>query len=215
MHNPPRHWQLENVSKSSTLSLDAKTSQKVLHLSTKPWESWHRTRGFGQWNKHQRWQQQLSNFSWRPLTTPDNPDDPCDPWRTPTTPVPRRPLHPTTPYDPWRPPDDPWRPPDHRVYDCHRRSLSVLTPLGNFNNLPHIFCWAYCFVRSKGLNHVKSITMTHMLNLLLCRVEGDKFQKWLKMPMFFTCSTYWLAVGEGINEYKNDYISFCYIIYST
>ena len=64
-------------------------------------------------------------------------------------------------------------------------------------------------MRSKGLNHVKSITMTHMLNLLLCRVEGDKFQKWLKMPMFFTCSTYLLAVGEGINEYKNDYISFC------
>ena len=59
------------------------------------------------------------------------------------------------------------------------------------------------------LNHVKSITMTHMLNLLLCRVEGDKFQKWLKMPMFFTCSTYWLAVGEGIIEYKNDYISLC------
>ena len=63
-------------------------------------------------------------------------------------------------------------------------------------------------MRSKGLNHIKSITMTHMLNLLLCRVEGDKFQKWLKMLMFFTCSTYWLAVGEGINEYKNDYISF-------
>ena len=66
-------------------------------------------------------------------------------------------------------------------------------------------------MRSKGLNHVKSITMTHMLNLLLCRVEGDKFQKWLQMLMFFTCSTYWLAVGEGINEYKNDSFHFVQI----
>ena len=66
-------------------------------------------------------------------------------------------------------------------------------------------------MRSKGLNHVKSITMTHMLNLLLCRVEGDKFQKWLKMPMFLTCSTYWLAVGEGINEYKIRMITFHFV----
>ena len=149
---------------------------------------------------------------WRPLTTPTTLATPDEPRRPlyPDDPCTRRPL--TTPDDPLTTPDDPLT----TVYTTATGDLCPFwRSLGNFNNLPHIFCWAYCFVRSKGLNHVKSITMTHMLNLLLCRVEGDKFQKWLKMPMFFTCSTYWLAVGEGINEYKNDYISFCYIIYST
>ena len=101
----------------------------------------------------QRWQQQLSNFSW-PLTTlttsiqnlPTTPTTPDDPWR------PRRPLTtPTTPDDPWRP----WRPrqpltnPDDpltTLYDCHRRSLSVLTPL--------------------------SLTFVRVLNVLVCRVDG-------------------------------------------
>ena len=88
---------------------------------------------------------------WRPLTTPD------DPWRPLTTPDdPWRPL--TTPDDPWRPltaPDGPWRPlttPDDpwrlltTLTDCHRRSLSVLTPL--------------------------SLTFVRVLNVLVCRVDG-------------------------------------------
>ena len=55
---------------------------------------------------------------------------------------------------------------------------------------------------------VKSKTMTDSYaKPIVLQVEGDKFQKRLNMPMFFTCSTYWLAVGEGINEYKNDYMS--------
>ena len=96
--------------------------------------------------------------SWRPLTTPDDPwrplTTPDDPWRPLTTPDdswrllttpddPWRPL--TTPDDPWRPlttPDDPWRP----LTDCHRRSLSVLTPL--------------------------SLTFVRVLNVLVCRVDG-------------------------------------------
>ena len=74
---------------------------------------------------------------WRPLTTPD------DPWRLLTTPDDSWRL--TTPDDPWRPlttPDDPWRP----LTDCHRRSLSVLTPL--------------------------SLTFVRVLNVLVCRVDG-------------------------------------------
>ena len=121
----------------------------------------------------QRWQQQLSNFSWRllttlttsiadnswrPLTTPDDPwrplTTPDDPWRPLTTPDdPWRLL--TTPDDPWRPlttPDDPWRPlttpddPWRPLTDCHRRSLSILAPL--------------------------SLTFVRVLNVLVCRVDG-------------------------------------------
>ena len=91
---------------------------------------------------------------WRPLTTPDDPwrplTTPDDCWRLLTTPDDcwRLLTTPDDPDDPWRPlttpddPDDPWRP----LTDCHRRSLSVLTPL--------------------------SLTFVRVLNVLVCRVDG-------------------------------------------
>ena len=93
----------------------------------------------------------IADDSWRLLTTPDDPwrplTTPDDPWRPLTAPDgPWRPL--TTPDDPWRlltAPDDPWRPLT-TLTDCHRRSLSVLTPL--------------------------SLTFVRVLNVLVCRVDG-------------------------------------------
>ena len=131
------------------------------------------------WNSKQRWQQQLSNFSWRSLTTlttsiqnlPTTPDDPDDPWRLLTTPDDpwRTPDDPwrllTTPNDPWRPlttPDDPWP-----------TATEDLCPLWRPCLWPLFVCWTYWFVGWMG-GKFQQFTPHILLSVLLCEVEGVK-----------------------------------------
>ena len=124
----------------------------------------------------QRWQQQLSNFSW-PLTTlttsiqnlPTTPTTPDDPWR------PRRPLTtPTTPATPDNPddPDNPWRTLTTPWPPC-TTATGDLCPFWRPCLWPLFVCWTYWFVGWMG-GKFQQFTPHILLSVLLCEVEGVK-----------------------------------------